>query len=80
MAQITFPNQDKVTIHKERYDGNFLQVSIDEWTTAFTTLKPGTFGLYLYLCGNKEGFNLALSSAAVQRALGYSDSTYRRAK
>ena len=79
MAQITFPNQDQVTIHKERYDGNFLQVSIDEWTTAFTTLKPGTFGLYLYLCGNMDGFNLALSSVAVQRALGYSDSTYRRA-
>lgn len=80
MAQITFPNQDQVTIHKERYDGNFLQVSIDEWTTAFSTLKPGTFGLYLYLCGNMDGFNLALSSVAVQRALGYSDSTYRRAK
>lgn len=80
MSKITFPNQDQVTIHKERYDGNFLQVSIDEWTTAFITLKPGTFGLYLYLCGNMDGFNLALSSVAVQRALGYSDSTYRRAK
>ena len=40
MSKITFPNQDQVTIHKERYDGNFLQVSIDEWTTAFATLKP----------------------------------------
>lgn len=80
MEQISFPNQDKVRIHKEHYDGNFLQVSIDEWTTAFASLKPGTFGLYLYLCGNMDGFNLALSSVAVQRALGYSDSTYRRAK
>lgn len=80
MAQITFPNQDKVTIHKERYDANFLQVGIDEWMTAFNNLKPGTFGLYLYLCGNMDGFNLALSSVAVQHALGYSDSTYRRAK
>lgn len=80
MVQITFPNQDKVTIHKERYDANFLQVGIDEWMTAFNNLKPGTFGLYLYLCGNMDGFNLALSSVAVQHALGYSDSTYRRAK
>ena len=80
MAQISFPNQDKVTIHKEHYDANFLQVGIDEWMTAYNNLKPGTFGLYLYLCGNKEGFHLALSSAAVQHALGYSDSTYRRAK
>lgn len=80
MNRITFANQDQVTIHKERYDGNFLQVSIDEWTTAFATLKPGSFGLYLYLCGNMDGFHMALSSAAVQHALGYSDSTYRRAK
>lgn len=80
MAKTSYPNQDMVTIHKERYDGNFLQVSIDEWTTAFTTLKPGTFGLYLYLCGNMDGYHLALSSVAVQHALGYSDSTYRRAK
>ena len=80
MAQITYPNQDRITIHKERYDANFLQVGIDEWTTAFTNLKPGTFGLYLYLCSNKHDFHLALSSAAVQNALGYSDSTYRRAK
>ena len=80
MAKTSYPNQDMVTIHKERYDGNFLQVSIDEWTTAFNTLKPGSFGLYLYLCGNMDGYHLALSSAAVQHALGYSDSTYRRAK
>lgn len=80
MSRITFPNQDQVTIHKERYDGNFLQVSIEEWTTAFATLKPGSFGLYLYLCGNMDGFNLALSSVAVQRALGYSDSTYQHSQ
>ena len=80
MAKTSYPNQDMVTIHKERYDANFLQVGIDEWTTAFNTLKPGSFGLYLYLCGNMDGYHLALSSAAVQRALGYSDSTYRRAK
>lgn len=76
----TYANQKIVTIHKEKYHQDFLQVGKDEWMTAFTTLKPGTFGLYLYLCGNRDGFNLALSSAAVQRALGYSDSTYRRAK
>ena len=48
--------------------------------TAYANLKPGSFGLYLYLCGNMDGYHLALSSAAVQHALGYSDSTYRRAK
>ena len=34
MAKTSYPNQDMVTIHKERYDANFLQVGIDEWTTA----------------------------------------------
>ena len=38
-----------------------------------------SFGLYLYLCGNQDGFPLALSSADVQNRLGISDSSYRRA-
>ena len=36
-------------------------------------------GLYLYLCGNQNGFPLALSSADVQKHLCISDSSYRRA-
>lgn len=80
MAKISYPNQDMITIHKERYTENFLQVGKEEWMTAYANLKPGSFGLYLYLCGNMDGYHLALSSAAVQHALGYSDSTYRRAK
>ena len=35
--------------------------------------------MYLYLCGNQDGVPLALSSADVQKQLGISDSTYRRA-
>lgn len=80
MSKVSFPNQDMITIHKERYTENFLQVGKEEWMKAYANLKPGSFGLYLYLCGNMDGYRLALSSAAVQHALGYSDSTYRRAK
>ena len=58
---------------------NFLQVSIDEWQEAFMTLPRSSFGLYLYLCGNQNGYPLSLSSVAVQHALGVSDSSYRRA-
>ena len=58
---------------------NFLQVSIDEWQEAFMTLPRSSFGLYLYLCGNQNGYPLSLSSVAVQQALGISDSSYRRA-
>lgn len=37
-----------------------------------------SFGLYLYLCGNKDTYELALSSADVQKRLNVSDSSYRR--
>ena len=42
------------------------------------TLPRSSFGLYLYLCGNQNGYPLFLSSVAVQQALGISDSSYRR--
>ena len=76
----SFPNQMFVTIHKDKCEHDFLQVNKSDWMEAYSTLNRGAFGLYLYLCGNMNGFHLGLSSVAVQRALGISDSTYRRAK
>ena len=75
----SFPNQRTVTIHKPLYEGNFVQVDIDEWQEAFDRLTRISFGLYLYCCGNQDGYKLGLSSAAVQNALHISDSSYRRA-
>ena len=75
----TYANQKIVTLHKEKYHQEFLQVGKDEWMSAFDKLPRGAFGLYLYLCGNMNGYRLGLSSAAVQQAIGVSDSTYRRA-
>ena len=75
----TYANQKIVTIHKEKYHQEFLQVGKDEWMTAYDKLPRGAFGLYLYLCGNMDGYRMGLSSAALQQALGISDSTYRRA-
>ena len=75
----SFPNQSIVTIHKPQYKENFLQVAIYEWEESFIKLPRISFGLYLYLCGNQDGFPLALSSADVQNRLGISDSSYRRA-
>ena len=77
--QKTFPNQKTITIHKDPVKENFLQVNICEWQLAFATLPRISFGLYLYLCGNKDQFHLALSSVDVQKSLGVSDSSYRRA-
>lgn len=77
--QKTYPNQKMITIHKDPVKENFLQVNICEWQEAFTTLPRISFGLYLYLCGNQDKFHLALSSVDVQKSLGVSDSSYRRA-
>ena len=78
-SQKSYPNQSIVTIHKPQYEGNFLQVAIDEWEEAFIKLPRISFGLYLYMSGNQDGFPLALSSADVQKRLNVSDSSYRRA-
>lgn len=75
----SFPNQRTVRIHKPKYEGNFVQIDIDDWQEAFATLTRSGFGLYLYCCGNQDGYKLELSSAAVQNALHISDSSYRRA-
>ena len=78
-GQKSYPNQSIVTIHKPQYKENFLQVAIDEWHEAFIKLPRISFSLYLYLCGNQDGFNRALSSADFQKRLNVSDSSYRRA-
>ena len=78
-GQKSYPNQSNVTIHKPQYKENFLQVSIEEWEEAFIKLPRISFSLYLYLCGNQDGFNRALSSADFQKRLNVSDSSYRRA-
>ena len=75
----SFPNQRIVTIHKPLYEKNFVQVDIDDWQEAFDCLTKSSFGLYLYCCGNMNGYKLGLSSAAVQNALHISDTSYRRA-
>jgi len=77
--QKTYPNQKMITIHKDPVKENFLQVNICEGQEAFATLPRISFGLYLYLCGNQDKFNLTLSSVDVQKSLGVSDSSYRRA-
>lgn len=56
-----------------------MQVAKDEWQEAFAALPRISFGLYLYLCGNMNTFELALSSADAQKRLKISDSSYRRA-
>lgn len=79
MKTISYANQRKVTTHKPPFEGHFLQVSKADWMAAYQNLNRGDFGLYLYLCGNQNNYEFYLSSADVQKQLGVSDSTYRRA-
>ena len=75
----TYPNQKVIHIQKRTYEDNFLQVSNDEWQRAARELSGSAFKLYLYLAGNKDGFDLALSQKAVEDTTGLSKNTYHRA-
>lgn len=76
---ITYPNQKVIHIQKQKYVDNFLQVGNDEWQRAARELTGSTFKLYLYLAGNRDGYDLALSQKAVEDATGISKNTYHRA-
>lgn len=71
MPKTSYPNQDMVTIHKEPFVGNFLQVNKEDWMEAFTRLAPNTFALYLYLCGNQNNFRMGLSPTAIKNELDF---------
>lgn len=57
----TVPHQKIIHIHKESVDINFLTISKENWYNANKDLGPYGLALYLYLAGNKDGYNLALS-------------------
>ena len=76
---VTYPNQKIIHINKGEYTQNYLTVGIDEWIEASKVLKPNTFKVYLYLCSNADGFDLALSRQDVINKLGISLDSYKRA-
>ena len=69
-------NQKIVHINKHKYKDNFLQIGIDEWQEASKLLNYSAFKLYLYLAGNKDGYNLELSQKAVENATGIKKTAY----
>ena len=75
----TYPNQKIIHINKKSCKSNFLQVGIEEWQEAFQQLKPSTFAVYLYLASNADGFDLALSQKAVEKALNIKKTAYHSA-
>lgn len=76
----TVPNQKVVHVHrdmpKER-EGNFLLIKKDNLYAAYRNLNATALCLYLYLAGNKDGFDLAFSPKAIHSEMGMPESTCR---
>ena len=79
MTRYTAPNQKIIRVHKDSYNGGYLTIGTEEWQEAFKSLKRITFGVYLYLSGNANGFELTLSRRDVMDRLDVSKDTYLRA-
>ena len=75
----TYANQKVIKINKDKCTNDFLQIANDEWHEAARTLSSSAFMLYLYLASNNDGFRIALSQKAVQKATGLPKTSYHRA-
>lgn len=77
---MSFPNQKIVHIHRdmpEKKEGNFLLIKKSNLYAAYKKLNSTALVLYLYLVGNKDGYKLALSPAAIKEEVGLPESTCR---
>lgn len=72
----TVPNQRVVKIHREVAKSDFLGINNETWKTASRDLRPTALLLYLYFASNADGYNKALSPAAIQLEIGMPRSTY----
>lgn len=71
----TVPNQKVVHVHrdmpdKNKKEGNFLLIKKENWYAANKDLGPYGLQLYLYIAGNRDGFDFALSQEAAERDAG----------
>lgn len=74
---VTYPNQRVINIHRESAKSDFLGIKNQNWQAAARDLGAHALMLYMYLAANADGFNLALSPAAVRQAIGMPRSTYQ---
>lgn len=66
-----------MTIHREAAKTDFLGIKNVNWQSAARDLGAHALMLYLYLASNADGYNLALSPAAIKNAIGMPPTTYR---
>ena len=74
----TVPNQKVVHVNRQKCDKNFLQISKDNWYAANKDLGPYGLQLYLYIAGNRDGFDFALSQEAAERDAGITKTTFHK--
>lgn len=79
----TVPNQKVVHVNrdmpdKNKKEGNFLLIKKEHWYAANKDLEPYGLQLYLYIAGNKDGFDLALSKEAAERDAGIKKTSFHK--
>ena len=72
----TVPNQKWIRVHKPRLTNNFLTISNADWMTANKQLTPYGLQLYLYLAGNADGYQFALSHEHAEQSAGIRRTTF----
>lgn len=77
MPNITYPNQRVIKINRESAKSDFLGIKNVNWQAAARDLGAHALMLYMYLAANADGFNLALSPAAIRQAIAMPRSTYQ---
>ena len=76
----TVENQRRVLVHRDmpkEKEGNFLLIKKENLYAAYRNLNATALCLYLYLAGNKDGFDLAFSPKAIHNEMGLPESTCR---
>ena len=76
MPSMTYPNQRLIKVNREKATSDFLGIKNENWQAASRDLGAHALQLYLYLASNANGFTLALSPTAIERAIGMARSTY----
>lgn len=72
------PNQRKIRVHREKCEKDFLQIKKINWYTANEDLTPFGLQVYLYLIGNKDGYEFELSQEAALLEAGIKKTTFHK--
>ncbi|MBE5806743.1 MAG: hypothetical protein E7317_00160 [Clostridiales bacterium] len=76
----TLENQRWFRINGTSLKNNFLQVAHSDWMGVNRNEELGPFGLqlYLYLAGNANGYEFALSPQAAREQAGIKETSFRK--